>query len=341
MAEQKIQVGAFLHSFYEANLEASIRAAGKSGLKLPVAQIGPVSDGLLIGNVKPVRDRVARMLKEEGLKVALGCTCFELGPGRSGGEEVYDTIEDIVRTGGLGYIEDDKTDILKQRMAVYKNHLDFLVYLRDQGLISQDKTGLSSHWGFIDREPAQRTQVKEGFTIIAKYAKDRNIYLLMETGTEPIEQTIEFIEEIDLPNIGLNIDLANHILYRTQKPEDVLKGLEDKDFYGKVFGFHAKDAILNAGAQIIGKAEGEWQAADVRFGTGIIPWKELIIPTLYKKGVIVPAIIERESQDIDPAVMKSVAKGSVEEQQLIATARLGDIRTAMNYLLEMKQYVTR
>ena len=338
----KMQVGAFLHSFYEVSLEASIRAAGKSGLGLSVVQIGPVDNNFLGGKgVKAAREGIVQLLKDEQLKVANGCACFEPGQLRTGGIEDYTTIEHIVKSGGLGYIKPYKTEILKQRMQVYKDHIRFLVYLRDQGLISQDKTCLSSHFGFIDRSSAQRKQVKEGLTEIAKYAKDRDVYILIETGTEPIEQTIEFIQEINLPNIGLNLDFANHILYRTQTPEDVLKGLEEKDFYGKVFGFHAKDAILLPGAEIIGKAEGKWQAADVRFGTGIIPWKDVVIPTLYKNGVRVPAIIEREAQDVDPGLMKAVTKGSPEEQRLIAAARLGDIKYARDRLLEMKQYVTK
>ncbi len=342
MKMAKMQAGAFLHSFLEASLEASIRAAGKSGLGLGVAQIGPVDNNVLGGKgYKAAREGIVQLLNEEELKIALGCACFEPGQLRTGGVEDYTTIEHIAKSGGLGYIKPHKTKILKQRMEVYKNHIRFLVYLRDQGLISQDKTCLSSHWGFIDRSSAQRKQVKEGLTEIAKYAKARNVYILLETGTEPIEHTIDFIREIKLTNIGLNLDFANHILYRTQTPEGVLKGLEDRNFYEGELQLHAKDAVLNKGAQIIGRAEGNWQAADVPLGTGIVPWKELIIPTLYKKGYRGAAIIEREAQKVDPGLMTAAAGQPEAERRLNAAARLVDIRTAMNYLLEMTQYVTR
>ena len=63
-------------------------------------------------------------------------------------------------------------------------------------------------------------------------------YLLFETGQETPVTMLRCFEETGAPNLGVNLDTANPILYGKANPVDAL------DVFGKyVMNIHAKDGL--------------------------------------------------------------------------------------------------
>lgn len=112
-------------------------------------------------------------------------------------------------------------------------------------------------------------------------------FFALETGQEPATPLLRFIEDVDRPNLKINFDPANMILYGTGDPIEALGVL------GKhVISVHCKD--------------GNWPPLDkpaalgeeVRLGTGAVDFPALI-SKLKEIGYTGPLIIEREEPNQD------------------------------------------
>jgi sugar phosphate isomerase/epimerase len=184
--------------------------------------------------------------------------------------EDYSSIAAIRRTGG--YVPDDQW-ALRKRMS-------------EQAAVLGSELGLkaiTTHVGFIPRkgEPGydkMLNRVRE----IARDFGSHGIELGMETGQESAGELLEFLEDLNTPNVFVNFDSANMILYGAGDPIDAIRTLG-----GHIRHVHAKDGTAS---QQPGEAWGE----EVPFGTGEVG-PQRFLKALDRIGYRGPLAIEREA----------------------------------------------
>jgi len=143
-------------------------------------------------------------------------------------------------------------------------------------------TDLITHVGFIPENPneAEYKSLVAALRYLARYCQERGLYFLFETGQETPVTLLRTIEDIRLPNLGINLDPANLILYGKANPVDAL------DVFGKyVRGVHAKDGLYPTTGSELGK--------EVPLGEGKVNFPALVA-RLKSLGVPEALTIERE-----------------------------------------------
>jgi sugar phosphate isomerase/epimerase len=155
-------------------------------------------------------------------------------------------------------------------------------------------TALGIHVGFIPHEPAhphyaQLVRAVRG--ILERFAV-RGQALHLETGQEPARVLVRFLRDVDRPNLGVNFDPANLVLYGTDEP---LSALEQLGPF--VRGVHCKDAQPPSRPDSLG--------TEVPFGQGVVDFPRLLA-RLHALGYRGPLVIEREHsprvfEDMDAA----------------------------------------
>ena len=94
------------------------------------------------------------------------------------------------------------------------------------------------HIGFVpeDHTDPVYAPVRDMVRRICDYCAARGVTFALETGQEPAETLLHFLEDVGRPNLKLNFDPANLILYGTSEPIAALK------LVGKhVVSIHCKD----------------------------------------------------------------------------------------------------
>ena len=115
---------------------------------------------------------------------------------------------------------------------------------------------------------------------VAQYTQTLGLEFWFETGQETPVTLLRTIEDIGLPNLGVNLDPANLILYGKGNPVDAL------DVLGKwVRDMHAKDGFYPTDGKNLGR--------EVAIGQGKVDFKALI-GGLKKLGFSGRVTIERE-----------------------------------------------
>ncbi len=97
---------------------------------------------------------------------------------------------------------------------------------------------IACHIGFVPEDPESPDYkaVREMVRRVADYAARYDQTFALETGQEPARVLLRFIEDVARPNIRINFDPANMILYGTGDPIEAL------DLLGPlVISVHAKD----------------------------------------------------------------------------------------------------
>jgi sugar phosphate isomerase/epimerase len=81
------------------------------------------------------------------------------------------------------------------------------------------------HVGFVpeDHTDPVYAPVRDMVRRICDYAAAKGIIFALETGQEPAETLLHFLEDVARPNLKLNFDPANLILYGTSEPIGALK----------------------------------------------------------------------------------------------------------------------
>lgn len=91
------------------------------------------------------------------------------------------------------------------------------------------------HIGQIEEDPeAMRDLVRR----ICDRCAAHGMTFALETGQESAEDLLQFMEAVNRPNLGINFDPANMILYGTGDPIEAYRRLAPR-----VLSIHAKDAI--------------------------------------------------------------------------------------------------
>ncbi|HYO82110.1 MAG TPA: sugar phosphate isomerase/epimerase family protein [Bryobacteraceae bacterium] len=117
---------------------------------------------------------------------------------------------------------------------------------------------IACHIGFVPHEPQhpQRVAVLETVRRICDHAAHHGQSFVLETGQEPADVLLNFLYEVERPNVGINFDPANLIMYGTGDPLQAVVVLAPH-----IVSVHCKDGVWPVkdvpGALGVEKALGE------------------------------------------------------------------------------------
>ena len=176
-----------------------------------------------------------------------------------------------------------------ERLIALKQWADFAKKIGAPAIIT--------HCGFIPENMTDPTYpaVVEAITEIASYCNDLGLGFWFETGQETPVVILRIIQKIGLPNMGINLDPANLLMYGKGNPIDSL------DVFGKyVRNIHVKDGMYPTNGEELGK--------EVPAGEGLVRFPEFI-SKLKRIGYTGELIIEREISGDEQArdIRKTVA----------------------------------
>ena len=142
---------------------------------------------------------------------------------------------------------------------------------------------VSFHAGFIpEDDPAERDRLLDRLRQVADAFADAGVAVALETGQETADTLVEALEALGRPEVGVNFDPANMILYGMGDPVEALRTLAPR-----VLQLHAKDAVPT-------ERPGTW-GREVPVGEGAVDWTNLL-----EAAAVVPELriaIEREAGD--------------------------------------------
>ncbi len=97
---------------------------------------------------------------------------------------------------------------------------------------------IACHVGFVphDTSDADYRAVRELVRRVSDHAAENGQTFALETGQEPAEVLLRFFRDVNRPNLRINFDPANMILYGTGDPVEALRTLAPH-----VVSVHAKD----------------------------------------------------------------------------------------------------
>ncbi len=163
--------------------------------------------------------------------------------------EDYSSLESIARTGGVR---------LDETWPANLAHVEAVASLAaDEGLDL-----VTFHGGFIpeDRADPERAKLLERLRIVAEIFANRQLRLGFETGQETAQTLVEALDDLGCPNVGVNFDPANMILYGKGDPIEALRLLGPH-----VMQIHVKDAVPTT-------TPGTW-GTEVPVGEGAVDWQ--------------------------------------------------------------------
>lgn len=186
--------------------------------------------------------------------------------------EDYSSLEAIRRTGGL--VPDETWE------ANWKN-------IQQNAKLAQAlKISLVTfHAGFLppDEKDPKFAVLIDRLRRVADLFGEHGIELGLETGQETAETLLHFLDKLNRPNLGVNFDPANMLIYNTGDPVQSLNAL-----LPHLKQCHIKDASRPNESETKGKEE--------LVGTGEVDWRLFFI-TLRKTDYNGPLVIERENGD--------------------------------------------
>jgi L-ribulose-5-phosphate 3-epimerase len=164
---------------------------------------------------------------------------------------------------------------------------------------------VACHIGFVPEDPEEAlyAEVRDVAREICDHCGKNGQSFTLETGQEPAQVLLRFIEDVDRPNLRINFDPANMILYGTGDPIEALDVLAKR-----VLSVHCKD--------------GDWPPRDEPLALG----KE---QPLGEGSVDMPRFITKLKEIGYRGVLTIEREGVAEEQQ----AR--DIRKAVALLKKL------
>jgi sugar phosphate isomerase/epimerase len=206
--------------------------------------------------------RAVDLLGAAGMRVASGMLAMA-------GED-YTTLESIRRTGG---VRPDR-DWPRNRERAF----------RAAQLAGEAGIGLVTfHAGFLDErrsDPARRRMI-DRLREVAELFAEQGVTVALETGQESAATLIDVLEELGRPDMGVNFDPANMILYGMGDPVAALGQLAPH-----VRQVHVKDALP-------ARQPGSW-GREVPAGQGAVDW-EAFFEAALAIDPPVDFIIEREA----------------------------------------------
>jgi L-ribulose-5-phosphate 3-epimerase len=185
--------------------------------------------------------------------------------------EDYTTPQTIKETGGFGNPALRRERIERLKWAIHRT-------------MALGLSDLMMHAGFLPApDDPGRSAILETLAEAGKLAGARGITLAFETGQETALLLRQTLDELGLPNVKVNFDPANMLLYDMGDPIRAVEILGPD-----IRSVHVKDALRP-------KVAGQW-GAEVPLGEGEVNIPEFV-NALRKNGYSGPLIIEREVGD--------------------------------------------
>jgi L-ribulose-5-phosphate 3-epimerase len=206
--------------------------------------------------------QTANVFKQNGITIVSGMFGCE-------GED-YSTLDSIRATGGVAPDHTWETNRANIRATV--------PVARQLGLKL-----LTFHAGFLPHEETDPNFAKMlgRLSEVADTFKAADIVLLFETGQETAPALAHLLKKLNRPNVGVNFDPANMVLYDKGNPIEALRVLGP--WLRQV---HIKDALRT-------KVPGTW-GQEVPAGTGEVDWPAFFA-ALKQLGYTGDLVIEREA----------------------------------------------
>lgn len=165
-------------------------------------------------------------------------------------------------------------------------------------------TDVATHMGFIPENPndPEFTGFCDAVRTVAQHLQTNGQFLLFETGQETPVTMLRCFEQVNMQNLGVNLDTANLILYGKANPVDSL------DVFGRyVRNIHAKDGCYPVNGHKLGR--------ETRIGEGKVDFKALF-EKLHELGYDSHITIEREITG--PQQLKDILESRSYLQAIIA-----------------------
>jgi sugar phosphate isomerase/epimerase len=142
---------------------------------------------------------------------------------------------------------------------------------------------IGMHLGFVphDQNDDDYRELLEITRGVCDHCERNGQALHLETGQEPVDVLIHFLDDVERDNIFVNFDPANMILYGAGEPIPALEALGDR-----VQSVHCKDAVWS-------DRPGETWGRETALGEGDVDFSKFLY-TLNKIGYTGPLTIERE-----------------------------------------------
>jgi sugar phosphate isomerase/epimerase len=209
------------------------------------------------------RQWLAEVLRQYGVRVTVVFCLFE-------GED-YSDIPTVARTVGLVPAE-----FREERLGKAKEIADLASWL--------GAPAIGLHLGFI---PDERNSPAYGTILavtreLAEHCRKLGLALHLETGQETADQLLSILNQLGEPNVAVNFDPANMILYGKGDPVAAARRLAHH-----VRSIHCKDALW-------ADAPGQEWGREVPIGEGDVHFPELL-RVLLDSGYRAPLTIERET----------------------------------------------
>jgi sugar phosphate isomerase/epimerase len=220
-------------------------------------------------HLDPLRENPA--WKDAASKLADAGMSFVGGMITSVGED-YSSLDAIRRTGGI--VPDETWP------RTWANTQATLPIARSLRL-----NYITFHAGFLPEHPGDPAfgEMLKRVRQVADAWASVGVAVGMETGQEDADTLLQFLAAVDRPNVGINFDPANMILYDKDEPIDALVKLAPY-----VKQTHVKDAIRT-------RTPGQW-GTEVEVGKGEVYW-EGFFRELSQAGYNGYFAIEREAGD--------------------------------------------
>ncbi len=166
---------------------------------------------------------------------------------------------------------------------------------------------VACHIGFVPEEPDDPAyvEIRDVAREICDHCGENGQFFTLETGQEPAKVLLRFMEDIKRPNLRINFDPANMILYGTGDPIEALEVLGKQ-----VISVHCKD--------------GDWPPVDKPEALGVER-------ALGEGSVDIPRFISKLKEVGYRGVL------SIEREEPDLTQRTADIRKAIALLKRLTQ----
>ena len=201
--------------------------------------------------------------------------------------EDYTTLETIRQTGGIAPDATWPQNLINiQATAALAGTLGLKLVTFHTGFLPYDQRDPDFH------------QLAERLGLVADIFAERKVELGLETGQESAEELAAILRAVNRPNLGVNFDPANVILYGRDDVPGALRLLTSW-----IRQVHLKDACRT-------KTPGTW-GEEVVVGTGDVDWRDFFA-ALRVAGYAGHFVIEREAGTSRVADIRA-AKAIVEQ----------------------------
>jgi len=263
----------------------SLRPASPGELAETLAKLGVPGVQLALAPIRTgawALDETRRALDDAGVVLLSGMT-------EPKGED-YSSLDAIKATGGLR--PDEHWEANK---AIAERDADLAA---DLGL-----TLVTFHAGFLphDREAPLRAVMLERLRTVHDLFAARGVRVALETGQESAETLLDVLDDLQRPDVGVNFDPANMLLYGMGDPIASLHALADR-----VTQVHIKDADAS-------DTPGAW-GAERRAGDGSVDWPRFLEHCKHLPRAV-DLVIEREAGETradDIAAAATLVRGLLE-----------------------------